>query len=455
MSQIHGSGAGNFTNTAVVDNSYTNGQGRLHVDSIVPAGSSAIGVVCADNSTTTTLGANGSFVGSWVDVSNYSIIYTSIRTDVSGLDTGSFSLHMDFSQDGVTKDVHEDYYIGSSEYGAIFSVQPSCQYFRIQYYNGADAQGVMRLQTIYRPNYGKPSSHRIDDPINDQNDAELTKSILTAKTDAGAYVNISATNSNNLRTTDAENGLGIAKGDVSGTTFIHKFGATPDFDTGDGSVDIWDGADDSNINRMKYVYSTSADIDSVTSTDSGDTQDIEVQGLDGNYDLVTQTVTLTGSGYTALGSSLLRVFRMKNVNSTDNAGHIYCYVSGATTGGVPNNGSDVRAVIQPENNQTLMALYTIPNGKTGYMRDWFASTAGANKTSNYKIELRARPLNQVFQLKHLSSIEDGGTSYIQHNYQEPEKFSAKTDIVMRAEITESNITEASVSAGFDIVLVDD
>jgi hypothetical protein len=144
---------------------------------------------------------------------------------------------------------------------------------------------------------------------------------------------------------------------------------------------------------------------------------------------------------------------MKNVNSTDNIGHVYCYENVALTAGVPNNSTLVRAVMQPGNNQTLMAVYTIPAGKTGYLRDWYASTAGANKSSNYVIELRARPFGGVFQLKHVTSIQDGGTSYIKHDYTEPEKFTEKVDIEMRAQML-VNTTEAAVSAGFDIVLVD-
>jgi hypothetical protein len=111
--------------------------------------------------------------------------------------------------------------------------------------------------------------------------------------------------------------------------------------------------------------------------------------------------------------------------------------------------------MQPGNNQTLMAVYTIPDGKTGYMRDWYASVAGANKTTNYIMELRARPTGKVFQLKHKSSLSDDGTSYIQHKYEEPEVFAARTDIEMRCQLTASGATAAAVSAGFDIVLVDD
>jgi hypothetical protein len=250
-------------------------------------------------------------------------------------------------------------------------------------------------------------------------------------------------------------GLAISKGDVAGTTFIHKFGAAPDFDINTGAfVTIWDASEDGEVyESAQPTYSTSADIDYVVAEDTGDTQTIEIQGLDTNWDLVVQTATLAGNTPVELTTYLIRVFRIKNTGSTDFADHVFCYVSGGTvTGGVPQVPADVRAVVHGDNNQTEMAMYTVPNGKIGYMRGWYASTAGAKKDSQHTIKLFARPFNQVFQLKHTSNINSEATSYIHHEYVEPEVFSAKTDIEMRADTDQDG---SSVAGGFDLVLVDD
>jgi len=278
---------------------------------------------------------------------------------------------------------------------------------------------------------------------------KIPKSTKIAGT-TGNIANVDA--DGHLQTSDNHNGLAIAEGEVTGTTFIHKFGAAPDFDVEDGEVTIWDGAEDGvGFEAMSPTYSTTADIDFIV-TDVAQTQTIEIQGLDANYDLVTQTKALAGTTPVELDTPLMRVFRMKNINSTDLAGHAFCYVSGGTvTAGVPQVGADVRAVIHNGNNQTLMSMYTIPNGKTGYMRSWTASTAGAKKESAHTIKLFARPFEQVFQLKHEANIDVVGTSYIQHQYTEPEVFAEKTDIELRAN---TNQDEASVAGGFDIVLVD-
>ena len=168
---------------------------------------------------------------------------------------------------------------------------------------------------------------------------------------------------------------------------------------------------------------------------------------------MVQTVTLTGQTRAALTTSLRRVFRAKNVNSTDLSGHVIIYENDTTTvvPGVPDDPTLIRAVVQPGNNQTEMAVFTVPAGKTGYMRSWYCSTAGAKRSSTHTMNLLARPFGGVFQLKHKANISVAGTGYIHHEYVEPEVFSEKTDIEIRMD-TDQDI--AGVAAGFDIVLVD-
>ncbi len=408
------------------------------------------GKIDTGNSSTALLDADEVFTGEACEILNYSIVFINVYSDVSSATDG---LVIEQSSDGTNWD-HNDIYTIDAAIGKNFSINPHARYFRVKYTNGGSNQGTFRLQSILKKTNAKPSSHRIQDNINDDDDATLQKSVLTAKDPNEIFVNIQATDSDNLRVTDAENGLAIAKGDVANTEFIHKFGYAPEFATADNTIDIWDGADESGIDEMVYTYSATAAIDSLSSSNDTDTQDIEIQGLDANYAVVIQTITITGQTRKALDTNLIRIFRMKNVGSTDLAGYLYCYENTAIASGVPIDTSKIRAVIQNGFNQTLMALYTIPANVTGYMRDWYASTAGANKSSNYIVDLYARPFGEVFQLKYKSAIENGGTSYIQHRYQEPEVFTQKTDIAMRVTSTGAGVTGAAISAGFDIVLID-
>lgn len=251
-------------------------------------------------------------------------------------------------------------------------------------------------------------------------------------------------------------GLSISQGKQAGITYVHKFGNAADFDTTDGEVVVWDGANDGGINAMDYTYSATNDIDSVISSSTNDVGSVSIQGLDATYTLTNQTVTLNGQTRVALTTPLRRVFRMKNEGTSNFVGNISCYITNSpTTAGVVNTPANVRAVVDDGNNQTLMAIYTVPVGKKAYLRSFYASLSGANKSSNYRIRLKARPFGKVFQLKHITALSSTGSSRIQHTYLEPELYEAKTDLVITAETTAVGITGSEVSAGFDIVLVDD
>ena len=145
----------------------------------------------------------------------------------------------------------------------------------------------------------------------------------------------------------------IAAGRVPGISFIDKFGDSgPNIDTADGLVNVWDGVNDANALKV-YTYSDVADIDSISSSSVSDTQQIEVQGLDLNYNVVVQTITLVGQTRVPLTTVLIRVFRLKNVGSVDIAGSVYCYVNGAISGGIPTTPASIKAIIEGSNNQTL------------------------------------------------------------------------------------------------------
>ena len=252
-------------------------------------------------------------------------------------------------------------------------------------------------------------------------------------------------------------GIAIAAGDKTDSSLVHKFGSTPDFDTTDGLVTVWDGADDGGIDEMQYNYSTAPLIDTVSSSDAGDTQALEVQGLDSNWNLTTQNVTLSGQSQVTMIKPLIRVFRAKNIGTTDNAGSIYIFEQTADAGGdgIPDDTTKIRAIIRPGNNQTLMAVFSIPSDRQGFLMSLFAATSGAKKTASYNIELRIRPFGGVFQLKHQSNVIEDGTSNWNHLFQALGRIPNKSDIEVRAKINTSSITVASVSAGFDLILVDD
>lgn len=407
------------------------------------------GHICTSNSTSTPLGVGGVFTGVATDIINYGVIMVMVKASHPSAIKG---LSIQFSCNGIDWDSTDDYTIYANT-GKTFSFQTACKYYRIVYTNGDTVQTYFRLSAVIKPYYVKPSSHRVGDIIAEDDDAELTKSVLTAKYDS-IFVPINASKSGNLQVTDAENSLAIAKGEVEGHKPVSKFGNAQDFDASDDFVTVWDAAEDGTAwELMRYVYSTTADIDSVSSSDITDNTDFTVVGLDANYNEVTQVITLNGRTRVALPIPLIRVYRAYNSNGTEFVGHIIVYVNTALTAGVPTNKTKIRAVIDPLNQQTLMCVYTVPSGYTGYLTRGYASTSGASKTSEYVLKFYGRQFGGVFRLQNVNAISDTGSSSINLDYNIPLKFPEKTDLEVRVKATASGATACSISAGFDIILV--
>lgn len=409
-----------------------------------------LGYIDSNNSTAVTLTAGAAFTGTATSILDFGTIFVGVYSDQASAIDG---LQIQQSWDSTNwhwVDKYSTPAMPLGDDGKRFSIQPDAAYMRVVYTNGLVNQGEFQLFVKDAGN-SLASSHRILDMISGEDDATLGKFVMSALFNGtGLYGNITATASGNLRVANAEDGLAIAMGDVIGRSPYHKFGKAPDFDPTDGFVTVWDGAEDGSAHeQMLYQYSTTADIDSVSSSDAGDAVSMTVEGLDANWEYVTQSVTLNGQTRVALSTDLVRSFRMENTGSTDLAGTAYCYVNSSITLGVPDDSTQIRAIIDNGNNKTLMSLYTVPDGSTGCMRSWFAGTAGAVKTSVHEIQIRARKFGSVFTVEHDTAIVANGTSHIHHPYVDCLLFEERTDIEIRMN---TDTTASGVSAGFDFVL---
>lgn len=241
-------------------------------------------------------------------------------------------------------------------------------------------------------------------------------------------------------------GVQIARGQMPNTLYVNKFGTAPDIDTGDDFLTVWDY-------KADYTFSTTADITLISSDSTQDTtQTIEVQGLDANWDIVTQTATLNGQTPDTLDTPLIRVFRMKNTGSTSLAGGVYLYVDTATiSNGKPSVDSNIRAYINNGNNQTLMAIYSVPRGYSAYMPDFDIALSKRTAGSSI-VKMFRRDFGGVFQIKEITALNSTGTGVHEHNYPVPPKINEKTDIIFKADASANDI---GVSAMFTLILIKD
>lgn len=237
----------------------------------------------------------------------------------------------------------------------------------------------------------------------------------------------------------------VAEGLVTGYSLYRKFGENPDLDTGTIPEDIWDGGG-------MYTFSSSADITQIASSASGDTQDIYIEGLDSNWDFVSQTITLTGQTVATLTTPLIRVFRMINFGVTDIAGIVYLATSTAVfSAGVPTVSTTIRAEILGDNNQSLMCIYSVPAGKTAYF--WGGKVSVSKEAvSTSTVSWRARLFGGVFQVKDRIIVASHGSSHFLQNYVFPDAIPEKTDIVIRCDSVSDNNT--GITGGFSLILKD-
>ena len=214
-------------------------------------------------------------------------------------------------------------------------------------------------------------------------------------------------------------------------------------------------------------------------TDGGAT--IQVQGLDANWDLVIQTADLDGTDTTTeveLTTPLLRVFRMKVHAEVVLAADLWVGATGVAAG-------TAKAIIQAGNNQTLMAIYTVPAGKTAYMTQyyvdnvptatkipdsvefklWMADSgvsddnltlvAGGNLllVDGVSALLLANQTGYAFQLKHERAIPKQGGGILQP-FKPYMRITEKTDIKISASVVGGAGDDGHPHAGFDLILVD-
>jgi len=241
----------------------------------------------------------------------------------------------------------------------------------------------------------------------------------------------------------SDNWLDVASGSVAGQSSVNKFGGNPLVSSGT-EEDIWDGGG-------TYSFPTTADITHISqATDQVAMRSgtIEVQGLNTSWELVVQTKDLDASDTTtavALDTPLRRVFRMKVLEDVVGDADISAHNSGDTT---------TYATMQAGNNQTLMAIYTVPAGKTAYMNQYYCSviesTGKEPKSTEFTLWVADRASGYEFQIKHAQGVPKAGAG-IQQKFKPYMKITEKSDIKLSAYPDSEN---AHVHAGFDLILVD-
>jgi len=234
--------------------------------------------------------------------------------------------------------------------------------------------------------------------------------------------------------------LAVQEGKVPGYSMINKFGYNPSIGSGAFET-IWETGGD-------YPWQSTAVTVDVVSDDTNDdvagtgARTLRIQGLDGSYNLAEETVDMDGTTTVTTTQTFLRVFRM-SVETAGSSGNNEGTITVTYTG-----GSDVAATITAGNGQTLMTLYTIPAGYTGYLLSMNISS-GKDQEMDFKFIQRDNGVaNAAFQTKQFLNVRGGQTTVI---------FNAINVIPQKSDIYVSGkaSSTSSSSASFDLLLVQD
>jgi hypothetical protein len=230
------------------------------------------------------------------------------------------------------------------------------------------------------------------------------------------------------------NYLNIARGLVPGASVVHRMGYNTDCDQ--DVETIWTGGElypwsafDGGASQLSVISSTTDDTGEV----------IAIEGLDANYNPLRELVTLTDDGNdpTAVTtqSSFIRVFRMYGTSNGGVVGTVTAKV-GATTVGHILEGKG----------QSLMGIYTIPAGKTGYL---LCGDASISKNGDGLIEMKVRYFQDGgFLSAHVAELYNNSYRY---DFSAPQRLPEKTDIDVRFTAINKNF---KVTCAFDLILVD-
>jgi hypothetical protein len=225
----------------------------------------------------------------------------------------------------------------------------------------------------------------------------------------------------------------VAEGNITNHTFIHKFGAVPALSK-DATGSVWD------INDTVYPWSA-FDTAGVVNLDRASTSDankvVTVIGLDADYNETQESITLTEASNNTGTVAFKRVFRAFVADGTTNVGNIDIQRESTTVARITEGAG-----------QTLMAVYTVPAGYTGYLYKGTASAqSGADATGIMFVRFFGQ---QSFRTQHTFEVGGTGGQYT-YEFAFPPPISEKSDIDVRVSGRTNN---GRYTAAFDLLLIE-
>lgn len=232
---------------------------------------------------------------------------------------------------------------------------------------------------------------------------------------------------------DEEFNLNVSRGKTRGASQIHKFGATPSQSI-NTTASIWDKGD--------TLYPWSA-FDTpgvlvgaqVGADDNGKV--VTIEGLDENFELISEEFILSSAGTVTGTKTFKRVYRgYVSSGAGTNVGQL----------NFSRGGTQVLRILAGAG-QTLMAVYTVPAGYTGYLYQGVATAQSGADATGY-MYVRYNSVATIFRIGHTFEVAGGGE--YTYKFAFPQEMPEKTDIDVRLTTRSNN---GRFTATFDILLI--
>lgn len=231
-------------------------------------------------------------------------------------------------------------------------------------------------------------------------------------------------------------GLQIARGQIQGHTAVTVFGYNADVDTSEESV--WpDGG--------TVPHPTVASVLDIVSTDAADAaagtgaRTVFIEGLDGDYNVVSETVTLNGTTNVSTVEEYLYINQFYVVTAGSGGAN-----AGTITAKLSTTLYDLIAIGY---NQRTTAHYCVPADYTGYMVTGVITTGQATGSTSVTAFLKQHGPDGILRVGAVSTLNNGS---VQYDFDPAYVINEKCCVGATAIGAAAN---NSVSAFFNIVLI--
>jgi len=366
------------------------------------------------NSTSVPLLAGAAWTGSSYDVSAFPSVMFAVLTDKSGM------AQMQFSPDGTNWDSRISFGIESGV-NDVHRLTVTRRYYRATFTNTSlDTQGFFRLQSMLGSQQTLTSA--LNSTIQNDADAVITRSI-------------------------GEETM-IAQGKVNGYALVNKVGRNPDVDTATTPEDIWNGGGTylgfpTTGTAERVVVASSSNADSVFGTGA---RQLNIIGLDGNYNQISESVFLSGTTGVLTNQSFWRIHTSSVLSGANSA----AFNVGVISGRHQNTPGNVFFAMPQSRNQTNVAGYTVPAKKTAYLTRIHGVLRGSTTTTVYAdCDLWVREFGQAPRLRRPFSLNN--SSHFSQEIYGGVALPEKTDVNIRVSYVSAN--NLDIVAGYDLKVV--